>query len=105
MPSFLRTQHSSGNRSLTTKKNIIVFSLLPLSVKDSNIGYYAALRLMSYGVFVLLRTEMKRDFMRINKVIPGMLDGRNGGLAPIFGAYFILQEIMLYVTHTATPPT
>jgi len=81
------------------------FSLLPLSVKDSNIGYYAALRLMSYGVIVLLRTEMKRDFTRINKVIPGMLDGRNGGLAPIFGAYFILQEIMLYVTHTAKPPT
>jgi len=60
---------------------------------------------MSYGVIVLLRTEMKRDFTRINKVIPGMLDGRNGGFAPIFGAYFILQEIMLYVTHTAKPPT
>ena len=73
-------------------------------MKDSNVGYYFALRLMSYGVIILLRTEMKRDFTRINKVVPGMLSGRSGGLAPIFGAYFMFQEIMLYVTHTAAPP-
>lgn len=80
------------------------FSLLPLAVKDDSIGYYGALRLMSFGILILIRKKMREDFLRINKEIPGMLSGRNGGLAPIIGSYFMLQEIFLYVVKFEKPP-
>ena len=38
------------------------FSLIPLFAKDGLLGHYLALRIFSYGVFILLKLGLRSDF-------------------------------------------
>ena len=84
---------------------IFVFSLLPLAAKDDLLGYYLALRLISVGVVILLRSDIKKDFLRINQVIPGLLEGRQGGFAAPLGALLFFQEVLFYLIAFERPPS
>jgi len=78
--------------------------MLPLAEKDKLLGYYLALRLMSVGVVILLRSQIKKDLQRINTVIPGLLGGTQGGFAAPLGALLLFQEILFYLLAFERPP-
>lgn len=81
-----------------------LFSLLPLAAKDKLLGYYLALRIMSVGVMILMRGLIKKDLLRINRIIPGVLGGRQGGFAAPLGALLLFQEILFYLIAFEAPP-
>ena len=70
-------------------------SLIPLFAKDGLLDYYLALRIMSYGIFLLLSDQIKNDIARMQKLVPGLLTGgRFGGFAVPLGAIIFAQEVI-----------
>jgi len=81
------------------------FSLIPLFAKDGLLDYYLALRIMSYGIFLLLSDQIKTDIARMQKLVPGLITGgRFGGFAVPLGAIIFAQEVLWYLTRFQKPP-
>ena len=95
------------NHHLLYSSNIFpkwLFSLLPLVKKDDSFGYYLALRVMTLGFLILSRKQVKSDMERVNRTIPGILSGRQGGFAAPLGALLLFQEILFYLIACERPP-
>ena len=53
---------------------------------------------------ILMRGLIKKDLLRINRIIPGVLGGRQGGFAAPLGALLLFQEILFYLIAFEAPP-
>ena len=75
-----------------------------MAAKDDLLEYYLALRILSWGILILLRKDISTDFVRISKTIPGILSGQNGGFAAPLGALLFFQEVLFYLISFEKPP-
>jgi len=81
------------------------FSMMPLFAKDGLLDHYFAMRIMSIGVFILLKDQIKNDINRMQTLCPGLVTGgRFGGFAVPLGAILFAQEVMWYLTRFQKAP-
>ena len=59
---------------------------------------------MTLGFLILSRKQVKSDMERVNRTIPGILSGRQGGFAAPLGALLLFQEILFYLIACERPP-
>ena len=59
---------------------------------------------MTLGFLILSRKQVKSDMEHVNRTIPGILSGRQGGFAAPLGALLLFQEILFYLIACERPP-